>query len=82
MFDEKPKLSEPFSKMAERIDHNASEAFGGAFVIVPPAGAGTMIETLLLTQSGDPANFWLVLQSHVNKVLADLQAPPNPYGRR
>ena len=31
--------SEPFTKMAARIDHNA-DTFGGAVVIVPPLNSG------------------------------------------
>lgn len=74
------KISDPFSRMAQRIDHNASEVFGGAFVIVPPVGAGAQIEALLLSANNDPANFWMVLQGQINKVLEELKNP-QPYGR-
>lgn len=78
------KLSTPFTRMAERIDHNASDGFGGAFVILPPSNAGKVVEGLVLTADGDPANFWMILQSQVTKILEELKQAnqPNVYGRR
>lgn len=81
MNDVTPKISAPFTAMAEKIDRNEAD-FGGAFVIVPPAGAGEMVQGLLLT-SADPVQFWLLLQSQVNKSLENAKAPNNTaYGNR
>jgi superfamily II RNA helicase len=77
-----PKLSEPFTQMAGRIERNAQEQFGGAFVIIPPAGAGDPMQALMLT-STDPAQFWIMLQGQIQKALEALQQQPNNlYGRR
>ncbi len=76
-----PKLSEPFTKMAEMIENNLSE-FGGAFVVLPP-GQGA-VKGLMLS-SPDPVQFWLLLQSQVNKALEEVKAAQttNPmYGGR
>lgn len=78
-----PKLSEPFTKMAERIDKNEGESFGGAFVIVPPVGAGDPMQSLMFNTGTDNAQFWLMLQGMINTALANIQAnQANPYGRR
>ena len=54
--------SKPFRKMADDIMHNANGDFGGAFVLVPPKGAGNVIATLVLDNTGDAAQFWSNLQ--------------------
>ena len=77
-----PKISEPFTKMAEMVDKNADE-FGGAFVVIPPIGFGSIVQGLMLS-SPDPVQFWLMLQSQVNKSLEEAKAgqQPNAFGRR
>ncbi len=85
MNDEVPKakLSEPFTRMAERIDKNEGESFGGAFVIIPPEGAGTPMQSLMFNTGTDKAQFWLMLQGMINTALAEIQTQQtNPYGRR
>lgn len=85
MNDEVPKakLSEPFTKMAERIDKNEGESFGGAFVILPPAGAGEVMVSLTLNSGTDLAQFWMQLQGMINAALADIQTKQtSPYGRQ
>lgn len=74
-----PKISDPFTKMAEMIERNA-DAFGGAFVIVPPDG-GAPVKGLMLS-SADSVQFWLMLSSQINKSLEEAKAPANPYGQR
>ena len=85
MNDEAPKakLSEPFTKMAEWIDKNEGESFGGAFVIVPPTGAGQPMQSLMFNTGTDLSQFWLMLQGMINTALAEIQAQQtSPYGRR
>lgn len=77
----KSKRSEPFTKMAAQIDHNDVAEFGGAFVVIPPDGAGDMVQGFLLT-SADPVQFWLLLQSQVTKALETAKAVPTGYGQR
>lgn len=79
----KPKLSDPFTKMAERIDKNEGEPFGGAFVIVPPTGAGEPMSALTFNSGTDLAQFWMQLQGMINTALANIQAnQASPYGRQ
>lgn len=59
----KPTIADAFRKMAKRIDHNAADGFGGAFLIVPPANGGDAIDTLILDTLQDPAQFWLLLKT-------------------
>lgn len=78
----KQKRSEPFTKMAERIDKNEGESFGGAFVIVPPEGAGEPMQSLNFSSGTDLAQFWMMLQGMINAALQDIQAKQaSPYGR-
>ncbi len=81
MNDEAPKakLSEPFTKMAVQLDHNDAADFGGAFVVIPPVGGGDPVQGCLLT-SADPVQFWLLLQSQINKSLEAAKAGPQQFG--
>ena len=62
-----------FRRMADRIEHNKESTFGGACVIIPPAGGGDPVEFLVLDATGNPAQFWGVASSRIQQVLADLQ---------
>ena len=62
-----------FQQMAERIRHNAGSQFGGAFVIVPPAEGGNPMETLILDNSANPAQFWMILQARSKMELARIE---------
>lgn len=78
----KKDYGEPFFLMRERIAKNADEAFGGAFVIVPPEGAGEPMQLLALTTT-DASDFWLMLNAQIKKALEELQAKQsNPYGQQ
>lgn len=78
-----PKLSAPFTAMAERIDKNEGESFGGAFVIVPPAGAGEPMQAVMFNTGTDLAAFWMLLQAQINSALEQIkQGQASPYGRR
>ena len=58
--------------MAGKIDLNVENGFGGAFVIVPPAGGDP--HTLLILDGGnDPALFWSTLQTKVTMVLEEIR---------
>lgn len=78
----KPDHAAPFAAMVERIRKNADEQFGGAFVIVPPEGAGEPMQLLALTTT-DASDFWLMLNAQIKKALEELQARmANPYGNQ
>ena len=64
---------EPFSDMAVKIDHNKDAAFGGAFVIVPPEGAGEVVETLILDRQSDAIQFWKILMEKAAATVTKLE---------
>lgn len=79
--DEAAKL---FESMAARIKHNAQSTFGGAFVIVPPQDGGEPMETLILDNSSNPAQFWMILQARSKLELDKLESQARlgqSYGR-
>ena len=61
---------EPFTKMAERIKHNADATFGGACVIIPP-GDGKPVELLLLDAAGDEGQFWATILTRIQVAIAE-----------
>lgn len=77
-----PELSEPFTKMAERIALNTEQGFGGAVVIVPPGDDPKPIELLILNNTGDPALFLATAQTLIGMALQDLSDQAKPYGMR
>lgn len=62
-----------FRQMAERIDHNAASAFGGAYVIIPPRSAFTPWDVLVLDTQEDPAQFLMVLQAKISAALDEIR---------
>jgi len=69
---------EPFSAMAKKVIHNATaefgnSPFGGAFVIVPPEGAGEVVETLILDGQSDPIQFWKILMEKAAATVGKLE---------
>lgn len=59
---EQPKPSDMFRRMADRMDLNEKDGFGGAFVIVPPKDGGEPRETLILDAGVNPEVFWTVVK--------------------
>jgi hypothetical protein len=64
--------SDYFRAMAERIEHNAADTFGGACVIVPPEGEP--IELLVLDPTADSAQFIGAVQTRLGVALMTLEA--------
>lgn len=76
---------ERFRAMAEAIEKNAEGSFGGAFVVIPPPEAGDPLETLILDKKQDPAQFWNLLMTKCQIMLAELdqkQRTSSTFGRR
>ena len=64
---------EQFTRMADRIKHNADATFGGACVIVPP-GDGKPIELLLLDATGDEAQFYATIMTRLQMAVSEIEA--------
>ena len=78
-------LLKRFEAMATRMSMNGDSAFGGAFVVVPPSGGGEPLETLILDSKQDPAQFWNLLMTKCQIMLAELdqkQRSNASFGRR
>ena len=78
-------LLKHFNDMAERLSLNGDRSFGGAFVVVPPIGGGDPLETLILDSKQDPAQFWNLLMTKCQIMLAELdqkQRSNASFGRR
>ncbi len=73
MSDPAKPLSQPFVDMADRIDLNSEQGFGGAFVIVPPGEEPKPRVLLMLDNAGNPAMFWAALQTTAQLALQELQ---------
>lgn len=77
--------AELFFQMRERIVKNEDAGFGGAFVIVPPEGAGDPVQTLLLDPTPDPAQFWQMLLTKCQIMIAEIEVAKRTnqaFGRR
>ncbi len=80
-----PSTADRFRKMADRIDHNAQDGFGGCFLIVPPENGGEVIETLILDAKQDPTQYWILLKSKCDTEIARLDSAgrnSQAFGRR
>ncbi len=74
-----------FTEMAQRLEKNKGEQFGGAFVIVPPAEGGEPVSTVIFDNRQDPAQFWNLVLTRAQIMLGDLeqkQRAGQAFGRR
>jgi len=61
-----------FTQMAVRIESNKTQSFGGAFVVVPPSEGGEILDTLILDNRQDAAQFWMLLKTKCDIALGEL----------
>ena len=76
---QKAEPAKRFAAMAQRIDDNIGEPFGGAVVIVPPGG-GESIEILMLDPHADLAMFWSAISTKIGIALQALEAEKRQRG--
>lgn len=62
-----------FARMTAKVVQNEQNEFGGAFVIVPPEGAGEVVETLILDRQSDPIQFWKMLMEKAAATVSRLE---------
>lgn len=70
MMEDTVNHSDPFRRVAEKIEINKDNGFAGAFVIVPPQGEPQ--DMLLLDSSASPVIFWSTLKTRVDIALEEL----------
>lgn len=61
-----------FTQMAEAIERNKDATFGGAFVVMPPGPEAVSVETLILDSKQDEAQFWNMLMTKCQMMLAEI----------
>lgn len=75
------KAADALNAMADKVRLNASNGYGGAFVIAAPDG--TLQELLLLDNTQDLARFWSLVQSAAVMAIDELKDnTPKGFGRR
>lgn len=78
------ELAKQLRQMADRMETNGNDSFGGCFVVLPPMG-GEPLKTLILDSKQDPAQFFAILKTKCEIALASLdetQRNQQGYGRR
>jgi hypothetical protein len=81
--DTTPTIAAAFRQMADEIERNQPERFGGAFVIVSPTGE--VKDLLLLNRQQDLGMFWGNLKSTAEIAIAEIveaERNSNTFGRR
>lgn len=79
------EIAARFRAMADAVELNGAQPFGGAFVVIPPENGGEVLETLILDNRQDVAQFWgfLKVKAQMQETLIDTQQRLNPaFGRR
>jgi hypothetical protein len=87
--EQTPTSADRFRKMADRIDLNREDGFGGACVIIPPSSTGANpIEILIVLPAGgvgDLVQFFSMVSSRVQREIDEASnqaALASGYGRR
>ena len=80
MTDGQPLIERPphgaatiLRRLADQIDKNDADSFGGVAVIVPPQDAGAPIELLILDPARNAAQFYATIKTRLEAQLEDLQ---------
>jgi hypothetical protein len=63
-----PTPADEFRSLADKIERNRPEDFGGAFLIIPPEGDPV---SGILVGSVDLVTFWSLLKSKMDNAIAD-----------
>ena len=71
-----------FRAIADRLDTvQPPEAFGGAFLVVPPGDGAEAMDGLTVTTTANPVVFWTGLQGQVELAVAQLKSNAERIGR-
>lgn len=65
------ELAKELREMADRMEKNGIQEFGGCFVVIPPQG-GDPLKTLILDKNADVAQFWALLKTKCDIALASI----------
>lgn len=67
------EIADRFRAMADLIEKNEGQSFGGAFVIAAP-GTGEAKDGLVLSKDADPAQFWATIKVICDMSVAEMQS--------
>lgn len=67
-------IADRFRKMADRIERNADEPFGGVMLVIPPGDEPSVIELLKLDPTPDATSFWAELKGRCDEAVHDLSS--------
>ena len=66
------EIADRFRKMADRIEKNSEESFGGCIMIFPPGENVEPVEILKLDTKPDASVFWGEVRSKADIAVAEL----------
>lgn len=61
------EIADRFRKMADRIEKNEGEPFGGCVLVVPPGDNAVILELLKLDPAPDAYAFWSEINSRAEE---------------
>jgi hypothetical protein len=67
------EIAERFRAMADLIEKNADEPFGGCMMIFPPGENAKVIQILKLDTDPDGSIFWAEVKTKADTAVAELQ---------
>jgi hypothetical protein len=70
-----------FRQMADRIDRNPSEEFGGAFLVLPPGDAGDPVEGMSVAAKPSPVTFWSSVLGQIELAVETFKTNNEPGAR-
>lgn len=74
------EIADRFRLMADRIEKNASEPFGGVALIIPPGESVSSVELLKLDPKPDSVIFWGEIRSKADEAVSELAAQSRQRG--
>lgn len=66
------EIADRFRAMADRIELNVGQPFGGAILVIPPGDDPSIIELLKLDPMPDASSFWAELKGRCDDAVQQL----------
>ena len=70
-----------FRQMADRIERNASDEFGGAFLVIPPGEGSDPVEGMTVAAKPSAVTFWSSVLGQVELAIETFKANTEAQGR-
>ena len=69
-----------FRAIADRLERNAEEEFGGVFLLVPPDGGGDPVDGMFLASKPNPVSYWASVNGQIEMAIEEFKAANTPQG--